>query len=512
MPFVPQSNIRLLHSPLDPNGQNQIRFSSVAAQSAYFSSLIVGTEYSGLTYQRHDNIMYVPEHIDNLWSVNYCMYQNNNFNSKWFYAFVTKMEYINDECTALTIKTDVFQTWMLSCTLLDSFIVRSMPRGEGVSGYMPGDNLIEENLETGEYICNTQIITHVLDELAILVLSSEKLPGDTLVTRKFYNGLPSGLFMLKFSDMDELSNWIDMMTEATHAEAIVSIFVVPKAILLGGADPNGTSVDGSHVQIAVDLGYKPTTLDQYTPRNKKLLTYPYNFMYVSNRNGQSAILKYEYFLNDRLWLKMDAGPQPNCEIKASPADYKGMVLNTDESLTLTGYPCIAWISDVFKTWLAQNAYNIPINIGSAAMSVAAGVATQNAIGVAGGLLSVAGELAAIKTHELMPDQARGTTTGSCNIGMGIQNFLIMQKTITREFAERLDQFFDMYGYKQNRIAKPDIDSRAHWNYIKTIDCNISGEVPGPDMEELKSLFNNGLTIWSNGSEIGNYTLQNYEVT
>lgn len=510
MSFVPQSNVKILHTPLDVNGQNQIRFSSAAAQSAYFSGLAVKS-YDSFTYQRKDDIIYVSDHIDALWSGNYVMYQNSNFNSKWFYAYITKMEYIDDHCTAISIKTDVFQTWFLSCTLKDSFIVREMEKGEGQSGYQPGTNLVDEGLETGEYIMNAGFVTTELNDLSILALSSETTDTGR-GTYYEYNGIPCGLYMSLFADPADLSTWITAMTAAKKAESIVSIFLVPTAMLNGGGTPDTNhGFDGTHVQITKSIGYKPTTLDNYTPRNKKLLTFPYSFLYVSNRSGQAAILRYEFFAENAMNVKMDGGPMPACEVKLSPALYKGMSVNYDESISLNGYPCIAWISDVFQTWLAQNAYNIPINIATGAVSAVTAGITGSAVGVVGGALAVGNELAAIKTHELIPDQAKGSTAGSANIGMGIQNFLIMQKSITAQYAARIDQFFDMFGYKQNKVKIPDITSRAHWNYIKTIDCNIAGNIPGPDMEELKSLFNTGMTVWGAGSEIGNYTLNNYEV-
>ena len=37
------------------------------------------------------------------------------------------------------------------------------------------------------------------------------------------------------------------------------------------------------------------TLDGYAPRNNKLLSYPYNFLYVTNNQGNSAIYRWEFF-------------------------------------------------------------------------------------------------------------------------------------------------------------------------------------------------------------------------
>ena len=38
---------------------------------------------------------------------NYCMYKNDSYKDKWFYAFITDIKYINDGMSEL-IETDVF--------------------------------------------------------------------------------------------------------------------------------------------------------------------------------------------------------------------------------------------------------------------------------------------------------------------------------------------------------------------------------------------------------------------
>lgn len=57
---------------------------------------------------------------------NYVMYLNENYTNKWFYAFITKMEYENDYNTKIYITTDVFQTWQFNLTFKQSFIEREM--------------------------------------------------------------------------------------------------------------------------------------------------------------------------------------------------------------------------------------------------------------------------------------------------------------------------------------------------------------------------------------------------
>lgn len=64
--------------------------------------------------------------IDNIQQYNYCMYKNNSYSDKWFYAFITDMKYENDDMTLVFIKTDVFQSWQFSLNWKASFIEREM--------------------------------------------------------------------------------------------------------------------------------------------------------------------------------------------------------------------------------------------------------------------------------------------------------------------------------------------------------------------------------------------------
>lgn len=512
MAFVPQSIVKLLRVPIDSTGQNQIRFSSTAAQYAYFNAKVTQS-FDNFTYVRQDNIIKVGVHIDSLWDVNYVMYDNKNFTNKWFYAFIIKMEYIGDHCTALHIKTDVYQTWIFNCTLKESFIVRCMESGENVPGYMPGSNLTEEGLETGEYVFNSSHykVTTELNDLDILILTSQP-PGSADAYFYVLNGVPCGLIVMRMESMEKLAEWINAFTEEGQINAIVAIFLVPKCFVIADDDPNNYIeylFNTTHKSFQKNFGIKPVYVDGYLPKNKKLLTYPYSFLYASNRQGGVATLRFEHFAYNDISFLLDGGPVPAVEIGLTPLNYKNTPINRDETLFLSGYPFVPFSCDVYKTWLAQNAYNIPISMATAGLSLAGGIATGNPIAIASGSIGVASQLASVLSHAIMPDQAKGTISGNSSIGNGTMNFLLAQKSITAEYAKKIDDYFTMYGYKQNKVMKP-VFNRPYWDYIKTIDCNITGTVPGPDMDELKELFNKGITLWKNGNDIGNYELDNRE--
>lgn len=53
---------------------------------------------------------------------------------------------------------------------------------------------------------------------------------------------------------------------------------------------------------------KPSTLDGYTPVNKKLLTYPYCYLLASNNSGSQVELHYEIFKSTNCEFSIKAIP------------------------------------------------------------------------------------------------------------------------------------------------------------------------------------------------------------
>ena len=88
------------------------------------------------------------------------------------------------------------------------------------------------------------------------------------------------------------------------------------------------------------------------------------------------------------------------------------------------------------------------------------------------------------------------------------DFFIQRKTIKAEYARRIDEFFTLYGYKTNRVKVPNLTGRPQWNYVKTIDVNLIGGLPQTDMPKLKNIFDKGVTVWHNETNIGNYEMAN----
>ena len=146
--ITPQSDVYLLKVPLEINDINQLTFSNATTQHNYFNSLPkIGLD--NFTYQRKDGTIRYGAQFDSLLTYNYVMYRNDAFSNKWFYAFITGMEYLNDNVTAISIKTDTWQTWQFDLTFKPVLIDREHTNNDTI-----GANTLPEDLELGEFVVN----------------------------------------------------------------------------------------------------------------------------------------------------------------------------------------------------------------------------------------------------------------------------------------------------------------------------------------------------------------------
>lgn len=95
-----------------------------------------------------------------------------------------------------------------------------------------------------------------------------------------------------------------------------------------------------------------------------------------------------------------------------------------------------------------------------------------------------------------------------NVRWNLIGFTVYEKFIKREYAERIDAYFDKYGYAQRTMYVPERQNRKHWSYLKTVGCNIKGNINNTDLVTIKTIYDNGITTWNNLEEVGNYALDN----
>ena len=82
------------------------------------------------------------------------------------------------------------------------------------------------------------------------------------------------------------------------------------------------------------------------------------------------------------------------------------------------------------------------------------------------------------------------------------------------YMNEIGSYFHRYGYAQNKLMTPNINSRKYFNYLKGEVVIQSSIVPPEYMTELVNQFYEGATIWhlsTSNNFIGNYLPDNVEI-
>ena len=524
--ITPQTELRLIKCPIESDNRNQMNFASKTAQYNYFNSLPHLT-VDNFTYQRKDSVIRYPAHIDSILTYNYVMYQNESYTNKWFYAFITKMEYVNDNMTYITIKTDVFQTWQFDMVWKRSFIERQHVNDDVIGKYT-----LPENLETGPYKINSMVQDPLMgkNSLGYFLMTTLDLSGVgsknplDQASGGVYNGIYGGARYYRFSleNYGSIKAILQWVAKCGQLDGIIGMFMCPYWLSTG----EGSEVQESDEPDNSDINIgKLTSCDGYVPKNKKLLTYPYSYLTVGNGGGDANIYRYELFSNaNNCEFSIKSLLCPGGSIKLLPKNYNGVTLNRQEGLTLGKFPICSYNTDMYTNWLTQNSVNFAGGTwsrdelsGLGALSGIFGIGGSlfkgDVIGTASSSMNVFGNvgnaLIEKKQHELIPNAVKGDiNSGDVVTALGDNRFTFYRMSVRSDYARIIDDYFTMYGYQVNQVAIPNITGRTNWNFVKTIGANIEGDIPEDDMNELKSLFNNGITIWHNPSNYLDYSKSN----
>lgn len=600
----PNTRVLLLTGvPLDETYEHTLYFDNITAQTNYFMGQ-KKYEYAPQTYQRKGiGVITVQQKVEDLYDCGYLMFQNTSFGNKWFYAFVLDVEYVNNITTRVYYQIDYLQTWWFDITIHQCWVDREHIAVDAVGASLTTEDVgfgelelhNEQNLfGTDSYICIATSCDHFEysnnnweDQFARIITPDymkTKRPSTACYLLCFDQAtVTSGLTDTqdypdsKYNGFPVASAVYDYLADHDQLDAIISVFELPKGLT------DNFVLDGSN-EFETGLMFAFDVIG--SPKNKKLLQYPFNILELVDNNGGSRVYRPELFKLDntqdypkfRFGVTFTTIP----ETYAYPLNYNKFYSNYqgdktdkladfDSMFVGNAMPQVAYATDSYKVWVAQNSTwfgghrqenseifspvdlsktirttigaglagaigggkyaptitpDSKVNITQNGQTVTetlkgggipykatgAGMAIGAGIGVVGNLWKE-GEAVATKVSnrekaKLLPDKYNAGTGGVAS-QKRVLGVTLYQKCLNAKDVKRLDDYFDMYGYSCNDLKIPNTHSRPHWNYVKTSMANITGNIPSTDIQNIKAIFNNGITFWKNPSEVGNYSLNNH---
>ncbi len=552
-----------------PNYSDTIYFADKNAQASYFSN---GTKrvatLTAQSYQRHTRgWLKVRLPIGTVAQANYMMFKNTSFENKWFYAFITDWEYVNNNTTLISFMIDDIQTWFFDCQLGDCLVER-----EHVTNDAIGLNRVPEPIGSDRTIMTERWECSNMDSYDVIIQASTKNRSGEFEDTYYQQGQFNGLAIWRAECNDEshariIANALDSMVgdgsyseDATNQQQVVSLIMFPSVY------GRNVEVGGKTVPYSTNEGFATprTTVDGYTPRNKKLLTAPFKQLLLTNGIGANETLDYDDFVGVNGFKQTPAffivgSANGQGQMMCVPYNYKGVEYNFDFKITINEFPQCGYTLDSYRAWLAGGGdikqqvtalkavgngifgiagmaqgvnseygkqwlsnydyrykeYSSPVaqNYADKNTRWSDATAESGVLSGVGGLLSgILGAYTDYKTTEYDAHaQANipvGMTAGNAMIGLRKLNFRCYDVDINQQDARIIDEFFDKYGYAINKLKVPNISARRHWNYVKTKECEIFGNIPASIKASIISIFNSGITFWRNGDEIGNYSLDN----
>ena len=347
--FQPEGRIYLVKDvDIDVSYTHQYYFRNTDAQLTFFQNKTFKTLENG-TYQRKNiNTIQVPYQADEIRECKYLFWENPDYSYKYYYAFVTSIDYINPGVSQINYQLDVYQTYLFDMNWKQSFIERQhtqryLPNGQ------PVVNTLDENLDYGtEYDVVARDTVFQEPDVAFCIIGTTDVDdayqygtlhtnlgyrivpvwlGDT--NRTFYTTWDGGtgtqtyeLASLKevftqFRTNTELVNsmiscvmlpylCIEDLEIEDRGEVTQRIFITSPRLkprwIPGTSNPNKYSLmiqrnqnDDPYIVYERPMGGK---YEHFTPyEESKLLMYPYSFMEMTTNRGDSKLIKLEY-IND----------------------------------------------------------------------------------------------------------------------------------------------------------------------------------------------------------------------
>lgn len=487
-----------------------------------------------------------------------CNYMSFINDSIVFYAFITSIEYLNPGVALVYFDIDSVTTFIHKITFNSCLIVRE---------HVANDTnfpLVEEPIGAGEELAKD---VTPYDEFAwgdvryalCLILSEPyfEVAGASIGLASYNDTHPEYTYGNMVGnqplggypclcvtssgarDIKAANNLIELLAKNNKLDAVIGVSIVPvymigtEFIIDTNRPFNQEPVKGgncgyyiSEVKKEWALFSKLYSLSDIYPnvqiQNKKCYAYPYTYFTLVDPQGNSITLKNELWeprnlTTANITLKMYASLAPGGGLTYEPVNYSNggigissLPMNDLYTPTLTKDQFDAWLSSKRYTLFA-NYLTLQNNSGMAFIHALVGAISKNPSSIMGGMdeINNVKNSAIMQLGNIVDKSTLAPSTFIPASAAGVastkkQGPLLIQHYQTDFDIQRLDAFFNVYGYAVKRYGVPNLNTRPLWNYIELDDIHIVGDIPSEYYNDLIFRLKDGITFWNTADDVGNY--------
>lgn len=361
MANIPESSKVTFYAGVDITDGQEVIFSSLANQEAYFNARVLTTAVSNanFSYLRRTGRIKCGITAAEAAKCDYISFINPAFENKRFYGRVTDYQYVNNQTTEITYEIDYFQSYMFDVTFEHGMIEREHlteadyqlsvadPWRRDVYMLNTGENLnvsedLEESYKTGTY---DSIIGGKGDDGTVGVANYpyDDQNLDTAIVIQLADFDTSGLSMSEFNDnFNVIINSRGLIAkyssifpgrpdQTTFAPVPIGrgygLYEIDARVMASGnVDTDASEKLAAALEWLTYNGFSGQVIGifqlpyrafesylfnsgsnssytvyafarNYDVHNKKLLRFPYQYLRVYNNSGDRAEYKFELFLN-----------------------------------------------------------------------------------------------------------------------------------------------------------------------------------------------------------------------
>ena len=528
--YTPNGTIEVFKGvKLNEGAEDTLHFATRDAQNTYFGTTIASQRLFREDSSQNINWDYANSTVKvkcpyaTLQDANYIRFKNPDvFGDKWIYAFATPILTSNSAAvTELRYIIDDMQTWLAGVDyyMRECYVEREH---QLVSDNI-GDNTVNENIGRGDvhFSKNENFNPYFTSNddpdyyIVLLIDGYTSNLNVSPVSSKVLDKISCDCVIALFDAND--SNALADFNTVLHGsgtqrgvgeENIVAMYCLPKSFVKTSDLVTSGITFGNPIiahadtlltnALADSINWTPVGHDgkiydgstTYTPKNKKLLTAPFCFYSILTPTGNELKTDYARFATtgNEPSFKIYGSLVPPAQVTLMPTDYCETTHSTDKVAAFP--PLFSGIYNGGDLKTRLQSLLVPASIALM------GVATGNINTVAGASQEV------INSSQ----DARSSTridTSSANVALANDFYTYQGRQGYVENYKAIDDFFEAYGYAQNKRMTPFIGGRQRWTYVKTRDASHEAvSIPAEAMKRINEKFNKGIRFHESDITIG----------